>query len=65
LWYWNGTAWSTDGIAILSNDVANHTVTISISHFSQLAFFAAAPTGLDPGEEPQRPYNLYLPAMGK
>ena len=34
LWYWEGTAWSTEGIAILSNDVANHTVTLSLSHFS-------------------------------
>ena len=65
LWYWNGTAWSTDGIIILSNDVANHFVTVSLSHLSQFAFFAAAPTGLDPGDEPLRPFNLYLPSMNK
>ena len=65
LWFWNGSAWDTNGIAILSNDTTNHTITLSISHLSQFAFFAAAPTGLDPGEEPDRSYNLYLPAMNK
>ena len=65
LWYWDGAAWSTDGITLINNDVANHTVTVSMTHFSQYAFFAAAPTGLDPSEEPQGAFRVYLPTINQ
>ena len=65
LWYWDGAAWSTDGVTIINNDVANHTLTVSMTHFSFYAFFAAAPTGLDPGDEPEAPFRLYLPNVNK
>jgi len=65
LWYWDGTAWNTDGVTIISNDVANHTLTVSMTHFSLYAFFAAAPTGLNPDDEPEAPFRLYLPNVNK
>lgn len=45
LYYWNGTAWTTDGIVIIDHDIPNSTVTVTISHLSDFAFFAA-PTSL-------------------
>jgi hypothetical protein len=68
VYYWDGTTWAPDGITVLSRDTANHTVTIQLAHLSELAFFASAPTGIDPGSEPgsePETYaaHLYLPAI--
>jgi uncharacterized repeat protein (TIGR02543 family) len=65
LYYWDGTQWITDGITLLSHDVAHATLTVSISHLSEFALFgAAAPTDLDPAPEPAvDAIRLYLPVV--
>ncbi len=65
LFFWDGTGWSADGIAILSHDLATATLTVSIAHLSEFAFFAAAaPTVLEPAPEPEtQAAMLYLPAV--
>jgi uncharacterized repeat protein (TIGR01451 family) len=68
LYHWDGTGWSASGIVILGHDPATATLTVSIAHLSEFAFFAAAaPTNLDPAPEPETlealAALLYLPAV--
>jgi uncharacterized repeat protein (TIGR01451 family) len=64
LFFWDGTGWSTDGIVILSHDLATATLTLVIAHPGEFAFFAAAvPTVLEPAPEPNVTLDLYLPAV--
>lgn len=63
VYYWDGTAWVTSGITIVARDPVNHTIKFSISHLSHLAFFAQAPTGLAPIDEPALTPQLYLPEI--
>lgn len=66
LFYWNGTEWTRDGIEIISHDIPNATITVTISHLSEFAFFAAlSPTALEPGAEPAIYQSLYLPLVGR
>lgn len=65
VYFWNGTAWSTEGIDVVARDVPNHTITIAVHHLSDFAFFAAVPTGEEPGPEPALHQELFLPALGK
>ncbi len=66
VYYWNGTSWDDDGITLVSRNTTDHIVTIRLAHLSELAFFASAPTALDPGGEPdEHAAHLYLPAVGK
>jgi hypothetical protein len=49
---------------VIGRDLINHTVTASITHLSEFAFFAAAPTGIDPTPEPGTyAWKIYLPAI--
>ena len=63
--YWNGSEWANNGILFINHDVANHRYTLAIMHLSQFALFAAAPTDLDPGEEPAVTPRLFLPAVSR
>lgn len=58
LWYWNGSQWSTEGIAIVARNVAEHTITVTIGHLSQFAFFAQP-------FPPAATYWLHLPSLSK
>jgi hypothetical protein len=49
--YWNGSAWSTDGITMVERDIAHNRFVATISHLSTFATFA----------EPRR--MLYLPLI--
>src|SRR5690606_37806604 len=43
---------------------ANHKITISLAHLSELAVFGSAPTALEPGEEPTgEAARIYLPVV--
>jgi hypothetical protein len=50
--YWNGQAWASDGITVVSRDVANNRIVFAISHLSEFAFFA-----------PAKSSGLYLPLI--
>jgi len=50
--YWNGQAWSSDGITVVSRDVANNRIVFAISHLSEFAFFA-----------PAKSAGIYLPII--
>src|SRR5690606_16520007 len=64
LFYWDGAAWSSDGIALLARDTANQKITISLAHLSELAVFGSAPTALEPGDEPTgESSRIYLPVV--
>jgi hypothetical protein len=64
VYYWNGAAWSADGVMLIERDLTNHTVTISLAHLSELAFFSSAPTALEPAPEPGLVApRLYLPVV--
>lgn len=52
LLYWNGSAWSADGITFVSRDTANNSLTVTIDHLTEFAMF---------GES----YQVYLPAIVK
>jgi hypothetical protein len=66
VYYWNGTAWANDGITLLARDPVNHQLTIAITHLTEFAFFAAAPTGIVERPEPEeRAWKIYLPAIGR
>lgn len=60
---WDGAAWSKAGITVVARDLTNHTITLELTHLTKFAFFAAAPTGLDPGGEPDLQWKLYLPVL--
>jgi hypothetical protein len=62
---WDGAGWSLDGIAVVSHDIANGTLTVAISHLTEFALFAAPrPTDLEPGPELDGGMkHLYLPAI--
>jgi hypothetical protein len=53
LYYWNGTQWSTDGITLVSHDVAAHRIVFRLAHLSEFALFA----------EPH--LDLYLPQVAR
>lgn len=64
VYYWGGSSWTTAGITIIDRDLLHHRITIALAHLSEFAFFAQKePTALDPGEEPQRNINLFLPGV--
>lgn len=42
LTFWDWTGWCMNGIVILSHNLATATLTVSIAHPSEFAFFAAA-----------------------
>ncbi len=66
LLYWNGTAWSADGIQVISHDIDKTTLVAAISHLSEFAFFTAlAPTALDPEDEPFDGHRYYLPQISR
>ena len=39
LYYWDGSAWSQEGITIISRDTANNRLTVTINHLSEFALF--------------------------
>ena len=50
--------------SLLARDTANHKITISLAHLSELAVFGSAPTALEPGDEPtSEAARLYLPVV--
>jgi len=59
--YWNGSEWSSDGVAVLSRDPAVHAFTAAISHLSEFACFAAS---TQPGE-PVMTSQLFLPVVNR
>ena len=64
VYYWNGTAWANDGISVVTRDTVNHRLTVLITHLSEFAFFAAAPTGIDETPEPDtNTWRTYLPVI--
>ncbi|MCB0025984.1 MAG: hypothetical protein KDD91_23295, partial [Caldilinea sp.] len=66
LFYWDGAAWSSDGITLLARDTANHKITLSLAHLSEIAVFGSAPTALEPGDEPDLgAVRLYLPVVAQ
>ena len=50
--YWNGRAWSTDGIIVVKRDTANNRLVVTVAHLSEFAMFA---------KEQQGPRKVYLP----
>jgi predicted outer membrane repeat protein len=64
LYGWDGAGWSTEGVTILHHDLATATLTVLPARSGEFAFFAAAPTNLDPAPEPSaQAALLYLPAV--
>jgi hypothetical protein len=65
LLYWDGANWSSNGIVLVSRDLAAHTLTVTLAHLSEFALFAApgTPTVLDPEPETTVTGYLYLPAV--
>jgi hypothetical protein len=51
LWVWTGSEWSSAGITLVAEDLANNQLTYTISHFSEFALF-----GWDG-------YRVYLPTV--
>jgi len=37
--YWTGTEWSSDGLAVLENDVANHRLVARVNHLGEMGLF--------------------------
>jgi len=63
---WDGTTWSSSGIAVISHDILNGALTVALSHLSQFAFFAEEkPTNLDLAPEPAGPFPLFLPVVNR
>jgi hypothetical protein len=62
--YWNGIAWSNDGVMIIVHDLAAHTLTVLITHLSEFAYFAADPTSIGEEPEPDSAAHIYLPVIG-
>lgn len=61
---WNGTAWTNDGITVVSHDTSNHVITLLLTHPGEFAFFTNVPMALEPGEEPEYPVaHLFLPVV--
>jgi hypothetical protein len=54
---WNGAAWSSDGIVLLSHYIPASTLTVTLSHLSDFAFFAAP--------APAQLRYPYLPGVSK
>jgi hypothetical protein len=66
VYFWNGTAWSDDGTTVINRDPANHQVTIAITHLSEFAFFATAPTNIVEMPEPDGGTSkVFLPVIGR
>lgn len=65
LLYWNGTTWASDGIILLTHDIANHRLTVLLTHLSEFALFTQAPTSLDTGSEPVLTTRLFLPLIAQ
>jgi hypothetical protein len=38
--YWDGSAWSTDGITVVEHDTANNRLVVSVAHLSEFGMFA-------------------------
>jgi predicted outer membrane repeat protein len=64
---WDGQAWSSDGVILVSRDLAAHTLTVTVAHLSRFALFApATPTALEPAPEPEWVTNRhYLPLLSR
>jgi len=41
--YWDGSAWRTDGIALISRDTVNRRVTVTLSHLTEFALMGLSP----------------------
>jgi len=52
--YWNGSAWSTDGIIVVKRDTANNRLVVTVAHLSEFAMFA---------KEQQDPRKVHLPLI--
>ena len=68
LWYWDEAAgaWSQSGLTLIQRDLVNHTITYTLAHLSDFAFFGAAtPTALDEELEPTLLKWLYLPSVAR
>ena len=68
LFYWDMATqqWSQAGLQEIGRDLVNHTITYLVSHFTEFALFGnAAPTALDPEEEPALSNFFYLPVIGR
>ena len=66
LYYWDVDTqqWSQDGLAFVSNDTVNHTITYRVAHFTEFSYFGSStPKGLEPEVEPQIDNWIYLPAV--
>ena len=52
--------------AALNRDPANHQVTVAITHLSEFAFFATAPTSIIEMPEPDgNAWKVFLPTIGR
>ncbi|MCB0054586.1 MAG: hypothetical protein KDE24_34135, partial [Caldilinea sp.] len=54
-YYWNSTAWASDGISILHIDTTAHRITFQVWHLSEFAFFSRPPQNI--------PSYLYFPVV--
>ena len=58
--------WSQAGLQEIGRDLVNQTITYLVSHFTEFGLFgSAAPTALEPEEEPALSSFLYLPMIGR
>jgi hypothetical protein len=68
LFYWDTATqqWSQAGLQEIGRDLVNDTITYLVSHFTEFGLFgSAAPTALEPEEEPALSSFLYLPVIGR
>lgn len=64
LYYWTGDQWSTQGLAFVTLDEINRTITYRVAHFTEFALFGAlTPTMIEEGNEPRLVNQLYLPLV--
>ena len=59
-YFWNGNAWSMDGITVLARDLDNHTLTMQLTHLSEFGLFAEPTSG-----QSTKLYMPFAPLRGK
>ncbi len=58
--------WSQAGLQEVGRNLVNQTITYLVSHLSEFGLFgSAAPTALEPEEEPALSRFPYLPVIGR
>jgi hypothetical protein len=63
LYIWDGAGWVGTGITIVTRDTTNHVLVVTVDTTGQFAFFAEAPTGIDPEPEPDWTNHLFMPGL--